>query len=209
VAGREAGIGPGCGGPGWLGVAGPVTVSRMWPGWPADAVPGRGRRAFYQLGWAKDATGDPAAALAAYGQALRLYQAAGDRGGEATTLKQHRRRARRPGPAAAGTGVLPAGTAVMREVGDRAGEAATLNKHRRRARGAGRAGSGRLEYHGQALPIMREVGDRAGEAATLTNIGAVHDGWASPQRALGVLPAGNCRSWREVGDGRRPGRQPR
>ena len=47
---------------------------------------GEDARAFYQLGWAKNATGDRAAALAAYDQALRLYRAAGDRGNEAATL---------------------------------------------------------------------------------------------------------------------------
>ena len=34
---------------------------------------GEDARALYQLGWAKTATGDPTAALAAYGRALRLY----------------------------------------------------------------------------------------------------------------------------------------
>src|ERR1700729_2442414 len=47
---------------------------------------GEDARAFYQLGWAKNATGDRMAALAAYDQALRLYRAAGDRGNEAPTL---------------------------------------------------------------------------------------------------------------------------
>ena len=47
---------------------------------------GEDARAFYQLGWARHATGEPAAALAAYDQALRLYRAAGDRGNEAATL---------------------------------------------------------------------------------------------------------------------------
>ena len=47
---------------------------------------GEDARAFYQLGWARRGYRGPAAALAAYGQALRLYRAAGDRGNEAATL---------------------------------------------------------------------------------------------------------------------------
>jgi tetratricopeptide (TPR) repeat protein len=47
---------------------------------------GEDARAFYQLGWARAATGEPTAALAAYDQALRLDRAAGHRGNEAATL---------------------------------------------------------------------------------------------------------------------------
>src|ERR1700689_97947 len=47
---------------------------------------GEDARAFYQLGWARWATGDRTAALAAYDQALRLYRAAGHRGNMAATL---------------------------------------------------------------------------------------------------------------------------
>src|SRR5689334_14697283 len=47
---------------------------------------GEDASAFYQLGWARNATGDQTAALAAYDQALRLYRAAGDRGNQAVTL---------------------------------------------------------------------------------------------------------------------------
>ena len=47
---------------------------------------GEDASAFYQLGWARYATGDRTAALAAFDQALRLYRAADDRGSEAATL---------------------------------------------------------------------------------------------------------------------------
>ena len=86
VAGREAGIARDAGGRvGWVWLA----RSRF-----ADAARlagltltlGEDARAFYQLGWARAATGDRTAALAAYDQALRLYRAAGDRGNEAATL---------------------------------------------------------------------------------------------------------------------------
>jgi tetratricopeptide (TPR) repeat protein len=125
VAGREAGIARDAGGRvGWVW----LTRSRF-----ADAARlagltltlGEDARAFYQLGWAKTATGDPAAALEYYGQALRLYRAAGDRGHEAATLSNI-------GGVYDGLGephraleyygqALP----ITREVGNRAGEAVT------------------------------------------------------------------------------------
>ena len=46
---------------------------------------GEDAHAFYQLGWARDSTGDRTAALAAYDQALRLHRAAVDHGNEAAS----------------------------------------------------------------------------------------------------------------------------
>ena len=68
VAGREAGDRPGCGGPGWsvwLARSRFADVARLAE---LTRTLGEARSAFYQLGWARDATGDRAAALAAYGQ---------------------------------------------------------------------------------------------------------------------------------------------
>jgi tetratricopeptide (TPR) repeat protein len=48
-------------------------------------TPGGDARALYQLGWAKDATGDRATALEYYGQALPIRREVGDRAGEAVT----------------------------------------------------------------------------------------------------------------------------
>ena len=86
---------------------------------------GQDAGALYDLGRAKSATGDPAAALDHYGQALRLYQTALHRGNEAATLNdiglvydglgERRRALEYYGQA------LP----ITREVGDRAGEAVT------------------------------------------------------------------------------------
>ena len=125
VAGGEAGIARDVGG----------RVGRVWLAASrfADAARlagltltlGEDARALYQLGWAKTATGDPTAALAAYGQALRLYRTAGHRGSEAATLSnlgavygglgERRRALEYYGQA------LP----ILWEVGDRAVEAVT------------------------------------------------------------------------------------
>jgi len=92
-----------------------------------DVGSGPDAGAFYDLGWALQATGNPNRALGAYEDALRLYRQAHERGNEAATLTSI-------GLVYAGRGdhrqaldyyrqALP----TLREVGDRAGEAATLS----------------------------------------------------------------------------------
>src|SRR5690349_23080322 len=86
VAGREARIARAVGdrvGRVWLARSRFADVARLAE---LTLTLGEDAGAFYDLGWARRATGDPAAALAAYDQALRLYQAAADRGNEAVTL---------------------------------------------------------------------------------------------------------------------------
>jgi tetratricopeptide (TPR) repeat protein len=86
VAGGEAGIARDAGsrvGRVWLARSRFADVARLAE---LTLTLGEDARAFYQLGWARHATGDRAAALAAYDQALRLHRAAGDRGHEAATL---------------------------------------------------------------------------------------------------------------------------
>ena len=83
--------------------------------------------ALYQLGWAKDATGDRTAALECYGQALRLYRAAGDRGNEAATLSNIGVVYRGLGELQRALEYYEQALPIRREVGDRAGEATTLN----------------------------------------------------------------------------------
>src|ERR1700677_3615996 len=86
VAGREAGIARDAGGrvgQVWLARSRFADVARLAG---LTLTLGEDAGAFYQLGWAKNATGNPAAALEYYGQALRLVRAAGHRGNEAATL---------------------------------------------------------------------------------------------------------------------------
>ena len=86
VAGREAAIARDVGdrvGRVWLARSRFADVARLAA---LTLTLGEDAGALYDLGWARQATGDPAAALAAYDQALRLYRAAGDRGNEAATL---------------------------------------------------------------------------------------------------------------------------
>ena len=172
VAGREAGIARDAGGRVgrvWLARSRFADVARLAG---LTLTLGEDALAFYQLGWARWATGDPTAALAAYDQALRLYRAAGHRGSEAVALSNIGEVYRGLGELQRALEYHGQALPIQQEVGNRAGEATTLNNiglvynnlgERQRA----------LEYYGQALPIRREVGDRAGEAATLNNIGEI------------------------------------
>ena len=158
---------------------------------------GEDARAFHQLGWARNATGDRAAALAAYDQALRLHRAAGDRGNEAATLSNIGI-VYGSGGAAAGAGVLWAGVADLSggwgpgRGGDHA------EQHRRGLRGLGEPGSGRWSTTGRRWrsPGGRGPGRRGGHAEQHRHRLPGHGGAARALQYYGqALPI-----HREVGD---------
>ena len=125
AAGREAGIARDVGGrvgEVWLARSRFADAARLAE---LTLTLGEDARAFYQLGWARDATGDRTAALAAYDQALRLYRAAGDRGSEAATLSNIGAVYRGLGEPQRALEYFGQALPIRREVGDRAGEAAT------------------------------------------------------------------------------------
>ena len=125
VAGREAGIARDVGGRiggVWLARSRFADVARLAG---LTLTLGEDARAFLQLGWAKNATGDQTAALEYYGQALRLYRAAGDRGSEAATLNNIGGVYHALGEPQRALEYFGQALPVLREVGDRAGEAVT------------------------------------------------------------------------------------
>ena len=125
VAGRVAGIAREVGGRVggvWLARSRFADVARLAG---VTLTLGEDARALYQLGWARDATGDRTAALAAYDQALRLYRAAGDRGNEAATLSNIGEVYRGLGEPQRALEYYGQALPIRREVGDRAGEAVT------------------------------------------------------------------------------------
>ena len=137
VAGREAGIARDVGGRVgrvWLARSRFADVARLAG---LTLTLGEDAGALYQLGWAKNATGDRTAALEYYGQALRLYRAAGDRGNEAATLSNIGHVYRGLGERQRALEYYGQALPVLREVGDRAGEAATLNNIGARVRRPG------------------------------------------------------------------------
>src|SRR5580700_6053976 len=127
VAGREAGIARDVGGRVggvWLARSRFADTARLAG---LTLTLGEDARAWYQLGWAKTATGDPTAALECGGHALRLYQAAGDRGNKAATLSNIGAVYRGLGEAERALEYFGQALPILREVGDRAGEAVTLS----------------------------------------------------------------------------------
>jgi tetratricopeptide (TPR) repeat protein len=186
VAGRESGIARDVGGrvgEVWLARSRFVDVARLAG---LTLTLGEDADAFYQLGWARNATGDRAAALAAYDQALRLYRAAGHRGNEAATLSNIGAVYNGLGERQRALEYYGQALPILREVGDRAGEAATLNNIGVVYRGLGEPQRA-LEYYAQSLPIRREVGDRAGEAVTRYNMAMIHHAQGELDRAVAEL----------------------
>jgi tetratricopeptide (TPR) repeat protein len=125
VAGQEAGIARDVGGrigEVWLARSRFADVARLAR---LTLTLGEDAGAFYDLGWAKEATGDRTAALAAYGQALRLYRAAGNRGNEAATLSNIGAVYHGLGERQRALEYFGQALPIRWEVGDRAGEAVT------------------------------------------------------------------------------------
>ena len=171
VAGREAGIARDAGG----------RVCRVWLARSrfADAARlagltltlGEDALALYQLGWAKDATGDPTAALAAYDRALRLYRAAGNRAGEAVTLSNIGAVYDGLGDRQRALECFGQALLVTLEVGDRAREAVTRFNVAMIHRDQGDLGRAVAELE-QVVELDRQVGhsDLQFDAETLDRV---------------------------------------
>jgi tetratricopeptide (TPR) repeat protein len=186
VAGREGGIARDVGGllgRVWLGRSRFADVARLAG---LTLTLGEDARALYQLGWAKDATGDRAAALENYGEALRRYRAAGDRRNEPATLNNIGEVYRGLGDWQRALEYFGRALPILREVGDRGGEAVTPNNIGLVYRGLGDRRRA-LEFYGQALPMRREVGDRVGEAVTRYNVAMIHRAEGELGRAVAEL----------------------
>ncbi|TAF02369.1 MAG: CHAT domain-containing protein, partial [Nostocales cyanobacterium] len=103
-----------------------------------------------------------------YNQALPLYRAVGNRGGEATTLNNIGSVYDSLGEKQKALEFYNQALPLRRAVGDRGGEATTLNNIGSVYRSLGEKQKA-LAFYNQALPILRAVGDRGGEANTLWN----------------------------------------
>lgn len=122
-------------------------------------------------------------AIAKYEEALGLFRAAGDRGGEAAALTSlgsvndalgERRKALDHYSQA-----LP----LLRAAGDRRGEAAALSDLGLVYDSLGDKQKA-MDHHNQALLLMRAVGDRSGESVALNNIATVYIALGERQKAL-------------------------
>ncbi|WP_442923053.1 CHAT domain-containing protein [Microcoleus sp. A006_D1] len=137
-------------------------------------------------------------AIVKYEEALKLYREAGDRGGEANTLKNIGNVYYYLGEKQKALEYYNQSLPLSRAVGDAKREAATLNNigivyyylgEKQKA----------LEYYNQSLPLSRAVGDRSGEANTLINIGRVYSDLGEKQKALEYLGQ-SLLLYRAVGD---------
>ncbi|MEM8641584.1 MAG: CHAT domain-containing protein [Cyanobacteria bacterium P01_G01_bin.54] len=123
------------------------------------------------------------AAIEKWEAALLLYQSAGDRLGEANTLRDIAALHSGLGDNQRALDYYNQALPLFRAVNEQRGEATTLNNigaiynalgDRQRA----------LDFFNQALPLFQAVGDRLNAANTLNNIGAIYNALGDEQQAL-------------------------
>ncbi|NET59709.1 MAG: CHAT domain-containing protein, partial [Symploca sp. SIO2E6] len=127
--------------------------------------------------------GEKQKALELFNQALPLYRAVGDRGGEATTLNNLGSVYGSLGEKQKALEFYNQALPLLRLVEDRGGEATTLTNIGLVYSDLGEKQKA-LQFYNQALPLLRLVGDRRQEAITLSNIGFIYDSLGEKQKAL-------------------------
>ncbi len=118
-----------------------------------------------------------------YNQALALFEAAGDRDGEALTLNNLGWVCDALGDEQKALDYYNQSLAVSRAIGNRTLEATTLNNLGAVCSALGEKQKA-LDYYALALPLHRAVGDRTGEARVLNNLGWVYSALGEKQKAL-------------------------
>ncbi|MEG4814163.1 CHAT domain-containing protein [Microcoleus sp. K5-D4] len=122
-------------------------------------------------------------AIAKWEEALKLFRAVGDRGGEAITLSNIGKVYSDLGEKQKALEYYTQSLPLSRALGDRGGEARSLTSIGTLYSDSGEPQKA-LEYYSQSLPLSRGLGDRNGEATTLISIGSVYSGSGEPQKAL-------------------------
>ncbi len=151
----------------------------------AQRTAARGLRAsaLYYQGWIFESLGRYNEAEPRLREALNIFQAVGDRRGEASTLSNIGGIYANLGEKQKALQFFEQALPLLHAVGHRSGEAATLNNigsvysdldEKQKA----------LQFYEQALPLLLAVGDHGGEAATLNNIGLVYSDLDEKQKAL-------------------------
>ena len=152
----------------WLATSRFADVTRLAE---ATLTLGEDPDALYDLGWAQQATGSPAAALTALERALQLYRAAGHRGNQAATLTNIGRVYAGWGQGEQALDYYQQALPIMREVGDRAGEAVTRFNLAMVYRGQGQLDRAVAELE-QVIELDRQIGhpDLESDTATLEQV---------------------------------------
>ncbi|MBD2063839.1 CHAT domain-containing protein [Funiculus sociatus GB2-A5] len=122
-------------------------------------------------------------AIAKLNEALPLYQAVGDKKGEAVTLLGIGKIYDALGEKQKALEFYNQSLPLSRATGDKVGEGVTLNNIGRVYSDLGEKQKA-LEFYNQSLPLRRATGDKVGEGATLNNIGLVYDALGEKQKAL-------------------------
>jgi len=120
-------------------------------------------------------------AIVKFEEALKLFRAVGDRGGEAGTLNNIGLVYSALGEKQKALEYYSQSLPRLRAVGDHG--AITLNNIGLVYSELGQKQKA-LEYYSQSLPLSRAVGDRSLEATTLTSIGSVYSALGEEQKAL-------------------------
>jgi CHAT domain-containing protein/tetratricopeptide (TPR) repeat protein len=116
-------------------------------------------------------------------EALKLFRAVGDAGGEACTLTSIGLVYSALGEKQKALEYYNQSLPLFRALGDRRGEGKTFNNLGLVYDDLGEKQKA-LEYYSQSLPLFRAVGDRRQEALTLNNIGGVYLDLGEKQKAL-------------------------
>jgi CHAT domain-containing protein/tetratricopeptide (TPR) repeat protein len=122
-------------------------------------------------------------ALQKWQEALPLYQAIGDKQGEAVTLLFIGKVYDDLGEKQKALEFYNQSLPLFRAIGDKTWEGINLNNIGLVYAAIGEPQKA-LEYYNQSLPLSGAVGDKKGEALTLNNIGAVYDDLGEKQKAL-------------------------
>ena len=118
-----------------------------------------------------------------YSRALPLFQATGNRRGEAATLNNIGSVYDSLGEKQKALDYYSRSLPLSQATGDRANEATTLNNIGAVYDSLGEKQKA-LDYYSRSLPLSQATGDRAGEANALNNIGSVYDSLGEKQKAL-------------------------
>lgn len=122
-------------------------------------------------------------AIEKFEEALPLWQAVGDRRGEASTLNNIGLVYVSLGETQKGLEYYGRALPLRQAAGDRRGEASTLNNMGRVYALVGEHQKA-LDYYNRALPISRALGDRQREVSELQNIGVVYASVGEHEKAL-------------------------
>lgn len=140
---------------------------------PQDEDPKAQADALYQEGRALFQAGQLPEALSKFEAALPLFQAAGEREGEAYCLLTMGVIKRNLADYEGAVNAYQAALLLLRELGNQEGEAAALNNLGRVYYGLGQYQEA-LEHYQQALPILQEIDQPRGLGSVLGNMGSAY-----------------------------------